>query len=442
MNKLEYLRRCVTALKPLERKSWYIQVLAILFPGNKPDPQDPSFREKNHPLNLVSTHEGLYVVVEDQDGVWTLELIEDAKKDQALFTIKDSIEIDDSWGAFARGKRTTRLGNLFLNAGAFYPAVQNRMPYLEGPITADQIEGILSKKIRSTGAELSGSDVSTKEYVELMDRLNFFTKIANLTNVAATYKTITPAPGTKALRDKLLKENKDHLKDPVVVSNIISELTKHDKDYYKDDPYADKILDRKGITARNKLFGMYGETMDFDESMSSNPILSNMSEGLDTDPEAFAKYMNDMRYASFSRGHSTQMAGYSYKILQRAISGLEIADNDCGTKIGFKRLIDKSIVSQLVNRYIRQGDQWKLVTDEKHAGEYLGKVVEMRSSVFCKSGNNSVCYRCMSESFKGNKTAMTNLASSMSAEFMTLFLKRMHTSGFEVTNFEVKDLIT
>ena len=442
MNKLEYLRRCVVALSPLERKSWYIQVLAILFPGNKPDPQDPAFREKNQPLNLVATHEGLYVVVEDQDGVWTLELIEDAKKDQALFTIKDSIEIDDSWGNFARGKKTTRLGNLFLNAGAFYPAVQARIPYLEGSVTANQLEGLLSKKIKPRGSELSGDDVSVEMYLDLMDRLNFFTKIANLVNVAATKKTITPAPGSKALRDKLLKENKDNLKDPVVVANILSELSNHDKDYLKDDPYADKILDKKGSTARNKLFGMYGETMDFDESMASNPILSNMSEGLDTDPEAFAKYMNDMRYASFSRGHSTQMAGYSYKILQRAISGLEISDNDCGTKIGFKRLIEKSTISQLVNRYVREANQWKLVADEKQAGTYLGKTTEIRSSVFCKSPNNSVCYRCMSESFKGNKTAMTNLASSMSAEFMTLFLKRMHTSGFDVTTFEVRDLIT
>jgi hypothetical protein len=37
---------------------------------------------------------------------------------------------------------------------------------------------------------------------------------------------------------------------------------------------------------------------------------------------------------------------------------------------------------------------------------------------------------------------MTNLAASMSAEFMTLFLKRMHTSGFSLTTLEKKDLIT
>ena len=282
-------------------------------------------------------------------------------------------------------------------------------------------------------------------YLDCMDRIWFFTQLANLINIASTAKLITRAPGTKELRKKLLAEHKGELSDPAVVAGIVAQLDKHDKEYLAGDPVVSKGLSKKENTARKKLHQMYGETNDFDSGIGSDPILGSMDEGLDTNPKDLAKYVNDLRYASYSRGHSTQLAGYTYKVLQRSISGLDVIDTDCGTQRGYSRVITERNVSKLLSRFIKLSPTdkaWTVVADADQAKSYLGKNIVTRSALYCKSPGNTLCYLCLGETFKGSSAAMTNLAASMSAEFMTLFLKRMHTSGFTLTTIEKKDLFT
>ncbi len=170
-----------------------------------------------------------------------------------------------------------------------------------------------------------------------------------------------------------------------------------------------------------------------------------MDEGLSTSDKDLPKYINDLRYASYSRGSSTQLSGYTYKILQRSIAGITVVDEDCGTRQGFTRLITERNHSKLLSRYVKMSEQdkdWILVDSADQSKSYLGKRLVVRSPMRCLSPVPTLCYRCLGESFKGSASAMTNLAAAMSGEFMTLFLKRMHTSGFNLTTLEKKDLVT
>ena len=438
MTKLEYLKRCVQALTPMEYKPWYTYMLAI------PVPASHDWKSLDA-LTPYPQPDGMYFVdaVEGSEDRQLVK-ISDTVPGKPVFQIQELIPVDHSWLPSISGSFTTKLGNLIVNTVALYPSMQARVVYMDGPISVKALEAMLAKRMVDEEDAKDG-DITVTQYLDCMDRLWFFTQLANLINVATTAKLITRAPGTKELRKKLLAEHKGELSDPAVVAGIVAQLDKHDKAYLEGDIVVSKGLSKKENTARKKLHQMYGETNDFDAGIGSDPILGSMDEGLDTNPKDLAKYINDLRYASYSRGHSTQLAGYTYKVLQRSISGVDIVDTDCGTQKGYSRLITERNVNKLLSRFVKPNPNdkaWTLVEDADQAKSYLGKTLVTRSALYCKSAGNTLCYRCLGETFKGSSAAMTNLAASMSAEFMTLFLKRMHTSGFSLTTIEKKDLFT
>lgn len=435
VDKLSYLKACFQALKPLEQKSWYVNVFAIPIGKEVTD-----FSKYNH-LDIVATNTGLVVVLDSPTGK-VAEAIDDYKKGQPLFNMTDMISVDSSWIGSITKPAEKRLGGLLINRVVLYPVVQNKLPYMDAPITEKKIETLFANvMIEKKESKNPEKDILISDYVEAMDRLWFFTGISNLIVMASSYKTVTATPGSKELAAKLIEENKDNLGDPVVVANIMNKLSDlHDKDL-EGDPVAARMFDKKALTARKKQHLMYGETNDFVTTLKSQPITSTMAQGIDTSEEIFPRYMNDLRYASYSRGHSTQLSGYSYKILQRSIAGLEVTDKVCNTKRGLMRLIEKP--DKLVGRYILKNGKWELVNSTQEAGVYLGKTISVRSPAYCQTENeNEICYACLGEMYKGQKNAMNNLAADFSGELMNLFLKRMHTSGFGITKIDDVDLFT
>lgn len=434
--RLEYLKLCVNHLAPLESKTWYIMAIGI---PTKNTPYSPDAQYTH--LDLFKQDDGMYYL----DNTLTppqLVRIVDAKKDTALFCVQDRITVDSTWlPSIGDTPIEVSIGGLIVNTVAINPSVGKVIPYMAGEIKVDKLESAVAVVTKDEGPDFDPTrHVTVAQYLDCMDRLWFFTKIANLVTMASSERTTTAPPGSDKLRKQLLQENKDRLSDPVVVAEIVQKLTDVDTEYLKDDPVAARMFDKKARTARKKLYLMYGETNDFVTSLDSSPITSTMSQGVDTSDENLPKYMNDLRYASFSRGHSTQLSGYSYKILQRSLSGVEITNDDCNTNKGVLLNVDKP--SELVGRYIRLSSKWVLVQTDAQAAEYKGKYVEARSPMYCKTRDFKLCYRCMGESFKDGKNAMNNLAADFSGTLMGMFLKRMHTSGFSLTKIDVKDLVT
>lgn len=433
MDKLSYLKLCFQNLKVLEKTNWYVQVFGIPLPKEAGD-----LTGLDH-LDLVCTHSGLNVVMDE--GEKKLVPISDYKKGHPLFTMEDMISVDHTWIGSIEKASEKRLGGLLINAVALYPVVQKKLPYMDTPITESKFESVFAAKMKDdSDYKDPAKDIHVRDYTEAMDRLWFFTGIANLIVMASSYKFISAPPGARQLADKLIEEYKDNLEDPVVVAKIMDELNKLNREVLKDDPVAKRMMDKKADTARKKLFLMYGETNDFVTSLQSKPILNTMQQGLDTSEEVLPRYMNDLRYASYSRGHSTQLSGYSYKVLQRSLSGLEVTDTPCNTKTGLTRLVSKP--EKLIGRSIWKDGKWVHLQSAEEAGVYLGKVVTVRSPTRCTTPGNEICYACLGEMYKGSKNAMNNLAAGFSGELMTLFLKRMHTSGFSTTTIDDVDLFT
>jgi len=434
LTKLEYLKKAISS-NIVENKSWYISCFAI------PILKDELNWEYKNLNEIVTKTDGLYFIDIDSEGNKQLIKISDYKKDEPLFNFQELIEIDGSWLPTIKSKIQTKIGILIVNRLVFYPAFKLKLEYINNTIKIPDIENMLANKVVSDKIA-KPDDITVSEMIICIDNFNFLSNLANLINIAATPKTITPPPNIEQEKKKLLKEYEGQLSDPVKLVELENKLNALDQEYLKDDIAASKIFNKKSKTARKKMYLMFGDSMDFKKTSASNTIISSLQEGVETTEEEFPKYMNDLRLGSYSRGALTQLGGYTYKILQRSLSNLSITPNECDTKIGLKRNIEEYNYSKLINRYIKEDNKWKLIENKDIAKKYIGKLVEIRSSMFCTSPGNTICYKCMNEVYKQFPTGITNIASELSGILLSLFMKLMHSTQTESTVINIDDLST
>ena len=436
--RLEYLKKCITSGKVIENKNWYINCFAI--PVLK---EDNAWQTEAVQYNIVTKSDGLCFIDVDEAGAFALVKIVDFKPNQPLFNFQEVIDVDSSWLATIKDKQQSKIGVMIVNALILFPCFGVKMDYLNPGIDKSmnftEVETLLVNKAKNP--DVAGpNDILVSEMVDCIGRFGFLSSLSTLISIAATPKAITPPKGIKNEREKLAKEYEGQLHDPVKVVELETKLNKIDAEYLADDPAANKIFNGKSRTARKKLFLIYGETKDF-ASGDGNVVVPPLAEGVDTSPENFPKYMNDLRFASYSRGASTMLSGYSYKVLQRSLSGLTIVKNPCNTKQGVNRFITKGTFNKLVNRYVKQGG-WVLVKDIEMAKTFIDKWVEIRSSMWCTSPGNTVCYQCMSENYKNSPNGISNLAATISDTLMNMFLKMMHGTVTQVIEIKMEDLVT
>jgi len=437
ITKLDYLKKCVVNRTPLENKDWYIKAICI------PTLIEEDIDSNPYQYKLVTKPDGLYYLeVSDLDKKYEVIKIQDYKHNLPLFTFKDIIEIDGSWLPSVSEKISTRLGNLIVNTIVLYASLGTKIQYINTTVKLEEIESIFIYKVKNDISKDS-EFITVDEMIDCIDRFYFLTNLAFITNIASSEKVITGPTGIDSKRKELLKEYEGQLDDPVKLVELEKKLEAFDREYLEGDEAASVIsTKKKGKTARKKMYLIYGNTLSFDKSNKDTVITSSLNEGIDITDNNYEKYINDSRYGSYARGASTAMSGYSYKVLQRSLSSVKISDIPCDTTKGLLRLIDEKNHKNLVNRYIKSGNSWVLIDLETTSKTYIGKVVEIRSVMYCKTKGNSVCYKCLGETYKGKEAGVTNIAANISAAAMTAFLKLMHGVSTDVINLEDNDLIS
>ncbi len=430
--KLEYLKRAINS-PVIENKTWFILCFSIPILKEEANWQDRNL------LDVVTKQDGLYFIDSNEAGEKELVKISDYKKDTPLFAFQDLVEVDPSWGSFIKSKMETKIGVLIINALIIYPSFRGKLEYINESIKISKLEKVFAERVVNDDLA-KPTDITVSEMIDCLERFSFLSNLANIITVATTHKAITPPTNIDKIRKDLFKEYEGQLSDPVKLVELEDKLDAIDKEYLKDDVAANIITNGKAKTARKKMFLIYGDPLDFKKSTKANTITTPLVEGLNTDEEDFPKYMNDQRFGSFARGGSTQLGGYTYKILQRSLSSLEIASVECNTKRGLKRLITDSNVSKIVNRYIKDGNKWILIEDLNSANKYLNKEIEIRSSLYCTSPKNTICYKCMNEIYKTIPTGVTNIASEISSILMNIFMQLTHVTKTESVAITLEDL--
>lgn len=431
VTKFDYLRRCVRERMAIENRDWYIKAFSIPFLYD----EDENTLEH---LDLCIKKDGLYVVEVNGD-VKELVKINDYKRDTPLFTPNEVLGVDKEVMSNIKQKETT-VGRLLVNAIVIPKRLEDKMPFLNKKFSVSDIESEIALRVRNKDEKIHPDTIFVEDMIEMIDNLNFFDSLGTIISTAATPKTITRAPGVNTYVQKLVKEAGDDIHDPVKRIEIENKVQAYDKEHMQDDPVYQNLFGRKALTGRFKMYGMYGAGLDFINDRSNDTlIISSVSDGID--PKDLPKYINDLRYASFSRGDNTALAGSIYKELQRSLSSVKVTPTPCKTTQGMVKVLTIQEAAYALGRYIKKNGKWVPFTSREEIEAHIGKEVEMRSPQYCKEKGDSVCFACMTLRYKNQANGVANMSAYISDTLLNMFLKLMHGIKTNLTKIKKEDLI-
>ena len=145
---------------------------------------------------------------------------------------------------------------------------------------------------------------------------------------------------------------------------------------------------------------------------------------------------------AYNRAVNTQYSGAKTKEFAVAFQSLVVTEEDCGSDLTIGIDVTDKNVSYIKWRWIkdpRSQDGYTLLTPDNYKS-YIGKHVEYRSPMLCKSDN--LCWRCMGELYKRIGIKNAGLASQrLTSTFMNASLKSMHDQTQKLTTIDWKKCI-
>lgn len=390
----------------------------------------------------VYTVEGYgYVNPDDESKVIK---ISGCKLGVPMFTAKDAITLQPGDLASITSPTETTVGRALLNAILFDFIFGAKMPYVNEKLTPGKAEMLVLDRVEDTTpddpSKLDPNKIYIADYIKFTNAAFYLANFSQLFVPGATYKTMTPPPGLKELKDKLVKENAGKLRDPVVVAKITKELQELDAKYLEGDAGADGFLisakSRKIV--RSKLFLMYGAEPGLVESNEVDTVVNSLEEGWDV--ASMPAYINSQRAGSFKRGSDTMMGGESVKWLLRASTNINILDGDCGSTLGIPTKMTDTRLRKLKGfSAIHNGKLVVIGADT--AAAMRGKTVLVRSPMFCKLEKTDFCKCCAGPRLSLNPDAASAAISGYGSKFMLLYMKAAHAKGTTLAEFNIEDSI-
>lgn len=431
MKRIEYLKLAV--LKGLPRKrSWMLTAFAE-FKSN-----DAS---ENYHLRLISQPWGIGFL----DEAGEIVKIDDSKPNTPLFNLAERINIDNTWVANCSQPTETSIGTLLYNYISIVYAFGTKIPYMNGRVSVKATEAIIGPRLKTDPKDpqvVDAGSIYVHEYLKYGQSLEYLKTMLQLCAYSSTPKGILPPDGLTEFKKILNKKYEGTLTDPVQMAAYEKELLAFDAEYMKDDPTFGKFTSGKiAHTARKKLFLTVGAPNQFKEGSKIIPVTESLNEGWPTDPDKYVAIINDNRVASYARGAETVNGGVAAKILLRAANNFVIGVvMDCGTKLGIRRTYNNDTWKLLVGRTVIEGAKQTRIEGDIPQGNYLGKVLVVRSPQYCRLSGDNICRICAGEKLAQYKTGVTIPLTEISAIILAASMAKMHASGLSTARLSLKDI--
>lgn len=417
MKKLDFLKQSLK-WKCYRRTAWMISAFSVIRESEEKWKQDP------YVGRIVSHPWGYSFVNEEKE----LVKIEDAKQNQPMFSMMDEIQIDPSWIENLDKPVVTLVGSLMVNQILLVENFKHKIPYMLENIEIRKIESLVIQKrddLRKDGSR-DPDKIYIDEYLKLAKSIEFLKTISNLSVYSLTERNLLPPVGIEKFKAELDKKyTPELLKDPVNLAAYEKQLVDFDTEYMKGDPSDGKLISG-GIrtNGRRKLFLTSGAEGGLQGAMV--PIKESLSEGIPLNPKNFTALVNGARAGSYFRGIDTVKGGVSAKITIRVLGTFEVVDGDCGSTRGLVRMYTNFNISNLVGRVLVGEKRIENITE---AGNYLGKTVKLRSTMYCRSPGQTYCSVCAGFRLSRFKKGLSIPATDLTQAILTASLKSMHKNS-------------
>lgn len=343
---------------------------------------------------------------------------------------------------------TTTYGNVLANFLCLIYPFGNKVEYLEGRITIDQIEKIIEERLIDDPIVQSGlnkkidvpSDptaLTVKEYIKFNEAALSLAGYAQLCVPAGSPRTLTTDPQVAVRRKELLEQYKDQLDDPAIQARISDELIAIDKAWVKGDVSEGFYLkDKSYDVVRKKMLLMLGAEAGF--GVKGSLITSSLNDGWDI--KHLPAMNNSLREGSFNRGAQTALGGEATKFNYRIFQNTTVIGKDCGTKLGLPITLTADIIDGYVSSTaIRDGEMIEITKENK--GDFVGKPIMIRSPAYCIAEAPSFCATCIGTRIALTPTAIGTYAADVGSKFMSLFMAATHGTALKTKNYLLTESI-
>lgn len=427
MKRLEFLKQ-ILVWKSYKKAAWMISAFSIIRESEEAWKTDPYLgRIVSHPWGYSFVNENAELVK-----------IDDAKVGNPIFAMLEEISIDPTWIINLDKPLVTLIGSLFVNQILLVENFGNKIPYVAEDVDIKKIENIvIAKRAEIKPGEAKSPDkIYLDEYLGMGASIEYLKTISNLSVYSLTERNILPPTGIEKFKADLIKEYEGRLDDPVNLAEFEKRLIAFDTEYLKGDPSDGKLISGKiRINGRRKLFLSSGAEGGLQGAMV--PITESLIEGVPLNPKNFTALVNGARAGSYFRGVDTVKGGVSAKILIRVMASFEVKEGDCGSTKGITRIYTKFNIGNLVTRRFVGVQNAKPIENLNEANNYLGKVVKLRSPMYCKYPGQTFCEVCAGERLSRFKKGLSIPATDMSAAILAASMAAMHKNTLTVTTLDL-----
>ena len=416
--------------------AWLVRAFSI---SNEPD--NAWKKTAPFPFYIVSNVTGHYVVSDNGD---TLLPIEDTDPTKPAFGFTDLVTLLPGDVPNLEEEIETTYGNWLVNWLLLVYPFGTKIRYMDSDITTERIENILLTKFRETPTNDDDRQPDTfyvDEYLKYTDAVFFLPGMSQLCVWACTEKLLLPPPGVSELKAKLLEENKDNLDDMATIAKIDKALVQHDVAWLKGDPGMNFLDSEKSINVvRKKKFLMHGGEIGLSNNSVKGTLIENSLQER-WDLKQFPDVIDSLRAGSFYRGAETMLGGVSVKWLLRASSNLRVTIDDCGSTLGSPFYVTEKNKKRLIGFTLIGESEQTHIADDKELGNYIGKMVTIRSPMYCKLGFTDYCKTCLGDNLSINPQGLSLSISSLGSVILLLSLKKMHSAELSIAKFDFKACI-
>ena len=432
MNRKEYFLLALKHNKHME-VSWLYSVFSIT--ANVDD------RNLKH-LDLVQTAVGISYYDADTDSMVQFDK-DQVTPGQPLLSFKRGIRLKAGDLPNVHSDIETTYGNCIFNMCSLVYGFGSKIPFVTGLVSLKKIEAEIAKTLQDTPKNnvRDPKGLYCDEYLKFADGVQFLTELSTMSVWGVTEKALTPPPGIKEFKQKLMLEYQDRLNDPVAIAEIYNRLIKYDSEYLKGDDSENFLISNKlRNVVRRKLYLMQGSEEGLGNRNEIDLVTNSLYEGWQN--EKFATFNNVSRAGSFDRGSETQLGGVSAKEILRATSNTRIVKGNCGSKTGIQITVTNDNYKGLVGLHLIEGAGTKQITDEADAKSYLGKLINKRSPMFCKLEKTDFCEYCVGKRLTDTETGASMAATELGGIFFGIFMAAMHAKELKVAEMDLNTCFT
>lgn len=440
MLKEEYFKKALKS-GAYKYRNWVISILTRIVDN----PYD-----KDYTYKLVPKDGSMFFI--DENGL--LKEITDYVSDRALINPHEKIRVLPEDAINIERSMESTYGLLFANYFMLIYAFGSKIKYINKSFTVSTIEDIIGENFHDnpgdtyppTDEEMAKADPD-KFYVFERERLaeanNQLDHLNGILVTNVSKMSIVGSPNNKKIRDELISQHKGDINDPVLGAKIDKAIADEERRYIASDPDGTKhfyIKSKSYNNARKRMGGAYGYEAPFTSEQEGKLILPSLQEGLRK--EDLPHLINGARAGSAFRANDTQIGGTRVKGAMQAFQNSVVIDGDCGTKLGFLRLVQASDKRILIGSYYTNDSGDAELISPDNFKSLLGKEILLRVPSRCASPPEKFCSVCSGTNLSRNKRSPAIATGNVGTTFLKGSLKKMHIAAADIAVYNLNTLMS